>query len=88
MSKSIRNIWEEKFSFDKFVAAHERASLGKRFQKEILEFDMNLESNLSNLMRQIENGTYKTGKYREFVIYEPKKRIIKSLPYQDRVVHQ
>ncbi len=28
------------------------------------------------------------GAYREFKVYEPKERIIKSLPYIDRVVHQ
>ena len=28
------------------------------------------------------------GKYREFYVYEPKERLIKSLPYADRIVHQ
>lgn len=28
------------------------------------------------------------GQYREFKIYEPKERVIKSLPFRDRIVHQ
>ena len=39
-------------------------------------------------MKNIENDTFRFGKYRTFVILEPKKRIIKALPYRDRVVHQ
>lgn len=88
MPKTIRNVWNKHFTFDKFVEAHERARKGKCYTKEVLEFEMNLETNISNIMRNIEEGTYKFGKYREFTIYEPKKRTIKSLPYQDRVIHQ
>ena len=39
-------------------------------------------------MDDIKYNRYQFGKYREFVVYEPKERIIKSLPYRDRVVHQ
>ena len=88
MPKTIRNKWEKHFTFDKFVEAHERARKGKCYKKEVLEFEVNLETNISNMMKKIETGNYEFGKYREFIIYEPKKRIIKSLPYQDRVVHQ
>ena len=49
---------------------------------------MNLETNISNMMNKIENGAYEFGKYREFIIREPKERVIKSLPYQDRIIHQ
>jgi retron-type reverse transcriptase len=32
------------------------------------------------------NETYKIGEYYSFLVYEPKKRIINSLPFRDRVV--
>ncbi len=88
MPKTIKNAWASHFTFEKFLEAHKRASKGKHQTRDVLLFEMNLETNLSNLMRQIEKGTYHVGKYREFIIYEPKKRIIKALPYVDRVVHQ
>ena len=53
-----------------------------------MEFEENLETNLVNLILEIKNGTYKLGKYRVFKVYEPKERVIKALPFRDRVVHQ
>lgn len=70
------------------LQAHIRASKGKRHKKEIILFEMDLETNLIRIIDDIKNGTYKFGAYREFIVYEPKERIIKSLPYRDRVVHQ
>jgi RNA-directed DNA polymerase len=49
---------------------------------------LDLETNLMNLYNALKNGTYKMGKYHEFKIYEPKERVIHSLPYRDRIVHQ
>ena len=49
---------------------------------------MDLESNISNLYHKLLNGTYIVGLYHTFTIYEPKERIIKSLPYEDRIVQQ
>ena len=88
MPKSIKKVWDSKLTFDKLVEAHERASIGKRFDNEVLLFEMNLETNIANIIKKLENNTYHFGKYRIFTIYEPKERIIKSLPYVDRVVHQ
>ena len=88
MSKTIKNVWNEKFTMDKFLEAHIRARKGKMSDKEVLAFEMDLETNIMNLMKKIENNTFRFGKYRTFVIWEPKRRVIKSLPYQDRVVHQ
>lgn len=88
MPKTIRNVFDEKLEYIYFYEAHFRAVKNKRHKDEVMLFEMDLETNISNLVESIKNGTYHIGKYREFVIYEPKKRIIKSLPYQDRVVHQ
>ena len=49
MPKSIKNVWDSKLTFDKLVEAHERASKGKRFDKEVLLFEMNLETNITNI---------------------------------------
>lgn len=88
MPKTIRNVWDSHLTFEKLIEAHERARDGKTTIDEVLKFEINLETNISNMLRQIENNTYKFGKYKTFTIYEPKKRTIKSLPYKDRIVHQ
>ncbi len=88
MSKTIKNCYYKNITFDKLLNAHLRASEGKKSKKEILLFEMNLETNIIQIMDKLYNGTYRFGNYREFKVYEPKERIIKSLPYIDRVVHQ
>ena len=88
MCKSIKKQFYNKLTYLKLLEAHDRAKQGKTNKKEVILFEMDLETNVMNLYRNLKNGTYKMGKYREFTIYEPKERIIKALPYVDRIVHQ
>lgn len=88
MPKTIRNCYFRKLTFDRLLDAHYRACKTKGNSFEILRFELDLESNIMNLLKKLKEGTYCVGQYREFVIYEPKLRYIKSLPYLDRIVHQ
>ncbi|MFV0275406.1 MAG: hypothetical protein ACK5HL_04135 [Bacilli bacterium] len=88
MSKSMKLNIDEYLTFDKFLNAEKRASNGKKNKFEVLKFRFNLENNLYSLIDDIKEGKYINGKYREFIVKEPKVRIIKSLPYKDRIVHQ
>lgn len=88
MPRSLKEKYDEHLTFDALLEAHQRASKTKRNSKEVIKFEIDLESNLANLYKQLKNGTYEMGKYREFIITEPKTRIIRSLPYVDRIVHQ
>lgn len=88
MPKTLKNIFDSALTFEKMLAAHYRAKKGKCSKEEIIIFEMDLENNLIQIIDDIKNSCYKFGKYREFVVYEPKERIIKSLPYRDRIVHQ
>lgn len=88
MPKTIKNCFDDKLTFQKLLEAHERASKGKKNKKEVILFEMDLETNIIKILNDIKNNKFKFGKYREFIIYEPKERIIKSLPYRDRIVHQ
>lgn len=88
MHKKINSHFLENLTFMKLYEAHIRARKQKLSKAEVLLFEMSLETNLCNLLNNIKTQKYKLGAYREFRIYEPKERIIKSLPYRDRVVHQ
>ncbi len=88
MSKKIKNCFYEKLTFQKLMEAHKRARVHKVYKDEIIEFEFNLENNITNLLNNIKNKKYHLGKYREFIIHEPKERVIKALPYVDRIVHQ
>ena len=88
MPKTVRNIYDNCLSFEELLKAHKMARRGKREKIEVIIFELNLESELLELVEQLKHGKYKTGKYRAFKIYEPKERVIQALPYRDRVVHQ
>lgn len=83
---TIKNSFYKYITFDKFLKAYCKSIKDKGNKKEILEFYYNLENNLITLMDEVSTFKYKSSPYREFIIYEPKMRIIRSLPFRDRVV--
>lgn len=88
MPKKIKKCFDENLTFQKFLEAHYRAKKHKSYKSDVIKFEMNLENNITNLLNEVKNNRYRIGKYNTFKIYEPKERLIKALPYKDRVVHQ
>lgn len=88
MPKRVKNIFKEKIKFQKMIEAYERAAKGKKQNKEVILFEMNLANEITKICKEIYEETYQVSQYRKFVIYEPKKREIWSLPFRDRVIHQ
>lgn len=88
MPKTIRNVYEQAISFEKLLMAHKKARRGKREKKEVILFELNLESEILKIEKDLREGKYKPGEYKTFKIYEPKERIIMASPYKDRVIHQ
>jgi len=80
-------MFSEIISFQNLYAAYRGARKCKRYRSSILKFGCNLEENLLILRRELLNKTYKHGGYREFIISDSKKRIIKAAPFRDRVLH-
>lgn len=87
MDKEVPSL-EAKLTFKKMYSAYKRAAKGKKKNKEVILFDMNLATNLLSILKDIKNGIYVPCEYRKFYIYEPKEREILALPFRDRVVHQ
>lgn len=85
--KPITNLYYEICSFETLYIAYLNARKNKRYREEILRFSSNLEENLLKIQKELQEHTYKTGKYRKFVIVDPKERLIMALPFEDRVVH-
>lgn len=88
MPKSLNNIFYYKLKFSKMLKAYERASKNKHKCKEVITYELDLASNIIDTLKQLYAGVYKVGNYRQFRIYEPKERIIQSLPFRDRIVQQ
>lgn len=77
---------EEIFTFENLYEAYKGCRKSKQHKGEVIRFEANLSLNITELMNNLISKKYKLGKYRIFLIYEPKKRVIEALPFKDRVV--
>ena len=85
--KTHRNLWDRFSSFENLYYASLKAQKGKRYKKEVLKFNFNIEKHVIDLQKKLNKKRYQPGKYYSFEIKEPKKRIIHAAPFVDRVVH-
>lgn len=87
MAKTYKNLYEKIYDFENLHKAYKKARKNTKLKKEVLAFSMNLEENLIHIQNELIWHTYKTSRYQKFCVYEPKKRVIMSLPFRDRVIH-
>lgn len=85
--KRTNNIYESIYSFENIYLAYIEARKNKRYREDVLTFTDNLEANLITIQNELIWKMYSPGRYREFIVYEPKKRIIQAPSFKDRVVH-
>lgn len=76
----------QKYSFENLYKAHLKARRSKQCSKEVIDFESDLGPTLARLAESIKNGSYALHGYYFFEVFEPKKRLIHALHYQDRVV--
>ncbi|MCL5667152.1 MAG: reverse transcriptase/maturase family protein [Patescibacteria group bacterium] len=74
-------------SFENLYQAYIRARRCKRQRDYVLEFDAHAEENLLALKNELKEGNYCHGGYKEMVVCDSKKRLIKVAPFRDRIVH-
>jgi retron-type reverse transcriptase len=87
MPKSFSRLWERIIDFENLYHAFREASTGKRYRWESLTFKNNLEENLITLQNELIWDMYKPESYRQFIVKEPKQRLISAPTFRDRVVH-
>lgn len=79
-------LYERIYSWENLLTAYHEAGREKWFRDDVARFSANLEENLISIQNELIWHTYKVGRYREFYVYEPKKRLIMALSFRDRVV--
>jgi RNA-directed DNA polymerase len=81
------HLFDRLVDFENLHQAYRDARACKRYRSSILKFGYELEENLLALRRELTHTTYRHGGYREFVVTDSKKRVIRAAPFRDRVVH-
>ncbi|MFA5086666.1 MAG: reverse transcriptase/maturase family protein [Candidatus Paceibacterota bacterium] len=85
--KSFNNLFDRISSFENIHLAYLKARKSKRYKKDVLRFSFNLEENLFRIKKNLADGSYRHGGYKEFIVRDSKKRTIKAPDFRDRVVH-
>ena len=87
-NKKLYDIWDNFATFDRLIRAYYRAASGKHNREGVLSFHSRLERNIFNIRDDLLSEKYEWGTYRNFWVTDPKRRLIESAPFRDRIVHQ
>ena len=85
--KRAGKLFEKICCIQNLHEAYYKASKNKRLTAGYIDFRKNEEKNLASLRQSLLNGKYKHGKYRHFIITDPKQRLISAATFSDRVIH-
>jgi len=85
--KTFDNLYGNLCSTDNLKLAFKKARKGKSKRRYVIEFEENLENELTKLKQELETLTYKPKPLKTFIIRDPKTRRISASDFRDRVVH-
>ena len=85
MAKKYRNLLPLISSEDNLREAYRRTAKGRRFTHAALAFKEYAELNLEQLGRDLASGAYRPEPMREFMVHDPKPRLITALSFRDRI---
>lgn len=83
---SIPTDFEMMCSFENLYQAYKKARSGKRDKFSCAQFELCTTENLLKLQQELLSGTYRMEPYTEFMVYEPKERLVKASSFRDRIV--
>lgn len=78
--------FEKVSNFGNLYQAYLKSKSGKGFSKSSQKFQVVALDGIHQIKRRLETKAYQVSKYNEFIIYEPKERIIKSCSFVDKIV--
>ena len=84
--EKLHNLRDRICSYENLMAAYREAAAGKRYRNEVIEFTFKLGENVTQIRKELLEGTYKVGPYREFYVRYPKPRLVMALGFRDRIV--
>lgn len=85
--KRVGHLMEKVAEPDNLREAYLRATRGKRDRRDVIEFSRGLEGRLQVMRGQLLDETVPLGGYRQFMVHDPKERVITVAPFTQRVLH-
>jgi len=87
MKTVLHDIFSEIISVDNLLEAWKEFQTRKNKKPDVQEFESRLMDNILALHRSLMQNRYKHGNYKEFVIHDPKQRLIHKARVRDRLLH-
>jgi RNA-directed DNA polymerase len=85
--KRVGGMVEQILQYDNLLIAFHRASRGKRYRWDVREFQDEFPCKLGSIIQRLSSGEFKFGQYHQFMICDPKERIITAPCFEERLVH-
>lgn len=85
--KRAGNLLAQMVDRDNLREATHKALRGKRARREAIAFTSRLDDNLATLSEGLRQGTFPFGSFHQFIIHDPKKRLISAPCFAERVAH-
>lgn len=85
--KKSKNIYDEVITIDNILKMWNIVKKTCNNRKQIFLFSLNLNSNIMTLYNRLKDRTYVPGKYKTFLIFEPKPRLIMNQSVSDKIVN-
>jgi len=87
MGKRYKNLYHQIANLDSLYQAYAKAQNNRRQSHGFLVFQEYAPANLRSLYETLLDESWEPDPLRQFVIYEPKRRLISAPSFSDRVVH-
>lgn len=78
--------FEKILDFHNMYRAFRKAKCGNGYKKSAARFHVAALDGVHTLIAQLKDKTYTVSKYNEFTVYEPKKRVIQTTSFKDKVI--
>jgi hypothetical protein len=85
--KRVGGLHDRVLERDNFLVAFHRAARGKRHRAEVREFQRDLPYWLPSIAQRLCTDKFQFGRFHQFLIRDPKERIITAPCFEERVVH-
>ena len=85
--KKTKSIYDEAITFDNIYAMWKIIKRTCKNRREVYTFSLNVNTNIMNIYNVLKSKTYPPGKYRTFMIFEPKARLVMSQSIFDKIIN-
>lgn len=85
--RKTKNIYDKHLTLDNLYSCWNIVKKTCKNKKEIYYFSLNLNTNIYSIYKELKERTYKPNKYKCFMIFEPKARLVMSQSIRDKIVN-